>query len=54
MYKNPETGQIEAGGGGIAASMAGGALGYELQKKKDKECGEALIKYGFEPLPEEE
>ena len=53
MYKNPKTGQIEACGGNVSSSLAGGAIGYHIQKANDDKCREALEKNGFVILEDE-
>lgn len=44
---NPKTKQTVTCGGSDAASYAGGAIGYHLQKDKDADCVNAYIKKGF-------
>lgn len=47
MMKNEKTGQIARCGGGVGGSMAGGLIGYNIQKKTDKACVKDFEAKGF-------
>lgn len=47
MLKHPKTKQVVNCGGDITASLAGGAIGYNIQKDNDAECVSAYKKQGF-------
>ena len=47
VYKNPRTGQVMACGGNVSSSLAGGAIGYHIQKSNDNKCRESLEDNGF-------
>ena len=36
VLKNPQTGQIARCGGNVSGSLAGGAIGYHIQKDNDQ------------------
>lgn len=38
VLKHPKTGDVASCGGEYAASLAGGAIGYNIQKDKDAQC----------------
>lgn len=48
--KNPKTGQVATCGGGRTASMAGGMIGYGMQKDDDKVCVDAYKNQGFKVI----
>jgi len=48
--KNPKTGDVETCGGNTTASIAGGILGYHLQKDQDAKCKEILQKNGYKEI----
>jgi hypothetical protein len=50
MLKNEKTGQIARCGGGASGSMAGGLIGYNIQKKSDKACVTDYENRGFTPI----
>jgi hypothetical protein len=50
MLKNEKTGQIVRCGGGVTGSMAGGLIGYNMQKKTDKACVKDFENRGFTPI----
>ena len=50
MLKNEKTGQIVRCGGGVGGSMAGGLIGYNIQKKSDKACAKDFESRGFTPV----
>lgn len=45
--ENPKTGQIVTCGGNVSSSMAGGAIGYHIQKSNDEKCVETYSDQGF-------
>lgn len=45
--KNPKTQQVVTCGGDVTASMAGGAIGYNIQKDNDAKCVSTYKKQGF-------
>lgn len=45
--KHPKTKQVVSCGGEVAASMAGGAIGYNIQKDNDAKCVSTYKKQGF-------
>lgn len=45
--KNEATGQIVRCGGDATASMAGGLIGYNIQKSSDESCVHAYESQGF-------
>lgn len=45
--KNETTGQIARCGGDATASMAGGLIGYNIQKSSDESCVRAYESQGF-------
>lgn len=47
MLQNPKTGQIVSCGGGMAGSVAGGYIGYSMQKDNDSKCVTEYMKQGF-------
>ena len=40
-------GQVVACGGNVSSSLAGGAIGYHIQKTNDEKCVEEFKKAGF-------
>lgn len=49
MLKNEKTGQIARCGGDASGSMAGGLIGYNIQKKNDQACVTDYENRGFTP-----
>lgn len=45
--KNEKTGQVVTCGGDTSASLAGGAIGYNIQKDNDAKCVKNYEKQGF-------
>lgn len=45
--KNEETGQVVTCGGSVVGSLAGGAIGYHIQKSNDENCVNAYRSQGF-------
>jgi uncharacterized lipoprotein YajG len=45
--KHPKTKQAVSCGGDVTASMAGGAIGYNIQKDNDAKCVNTYKKQGF-------
>jgi uncharacterized lipoprotein YajG len=45
--RNPRTGQVVTCGGNTASSLAGGAIGYSIQRSADGRCVEAYSAQGF-------
>ena len=52
-YKNLETGQIETCGGNVSSSLAGGVIGYHIQKSNDNKCRETMEKNGFSAIEDD-
>lgn len=53
MMKNPETGQVSRCGGERSGSIAGGLIGYDLQKKDAVSCVEQYYGEGFKIISTE-
>ena len=47
VLKNEKTGQFVQCGGNVSSSMAGGAIGYHIQKGNDAECIAQYSSQGF-------
>lgn len=47
ILENPKTGQVERCGGDVSSSLAGGAIGYHIQKGNDEKCVESFKSKGF-------
>ena len=47
ILKNEKTGQVVICGGNMSSSVAGGILGYQLQKSNDAECTNDYLKQDF-------
>jgi uncharacterized lipoprotein YajG len=45
--RNPATGQVVTCGGNTASSLAGGAVGYSIQRGADNRCVENYVAQGF-------
>jgi len=45
--EHPETKQVVQCGGGMSGSVAGGALGYHIQKNNDQKCIHEYMMQGF-------
>lgn len=45
--KNEKTGQVVTCGGGTAGSIAGGMIGYNIQKSNDQDCVNNYKNQGF-------
>lgn len=54
MLQNPSTGQIVHCGGNVSSSLAGGAIGYHIQKSNDAECKSNYLEQGFKVVKEED
>lgn len=50
VLKNPKTGQIVECGGNVSSSLAGGIIGYHIQKANDEKCVSNHLKFGFEAV----
>lgn len=48
VLKHEKTGQIARCGGSANGSMAGGMIGYHIQKGNDQKCVETYLEQGFE------
>lgn len=53
VLENPTTGQIAQCGGGSNGSIAGGVIGYEIEKSNDKECVTTYQNLGFDVISTE-
>jgi uncharacterized membrane protein YeaQ/YmgE (transglycosylase-associated protein family) len=51
MLKNEQTGQIARCGGGTAGSVAGGLIGYSIEKDGDAKCVRDYEAQGFRRSP---
>jgi uncharacterized membrane protein YeaQ/YmgE (transglycosylase-associated protein family) len=51
MLKNDQTGQIARCGGGTAGSVAGGMIGYSIEKNSDEKCVRDYEAQGFRRSP---
>lgn len=51
MLKNDSTGQIARCGGGTAGSVAGGVIGYNIEKNSDEQCAREFEARGFKRSP---
>ena len=49
--QHPKSKKEVACGGSNAASVAGGAIGYHIQKDKDADCVSAYEKQGYKVIP---
>ena len=47
MLKNEQTGQLARCGGGTVGSVAGGAIGYSIEKNSDARCVRDYESQGF-------
>ena len=47
MLKNSKTGQVVTCGGGRSGSMAGGMIGYDIQKRDADKCVSRYKRQGF-------
>ena len=47
ILKNEKTGQVATCGGNVSSSIAGGAVGYHIQKSNDTECIIDYLEQGF-------
>jgi hypothetical protein len=47
MLRNPATGQVVSCGGNTASSVAGGYIGYSIQKSADERCIARYTQQGF-------
>ncbi len=50
MLKNEKTGQIARCGGGTTGSMAGGLIGYNIEKSNDEQCVRDYEAQGFKRM----
>lgn len=48
VLKNPKTGQIARCGGDLTSSLAGGIIGYHMQKSNDEDCVKTYKENGFQ------
>jgi len=53
MLKNEQTGQVAACGGNIEGSLAGGVIGYHIQKSNDENCIADYQQQGFTTVSEQ-
>ena len=51
MLKNTQTGQIARCGGGTRGSVAGGVIGYSIEKDSDEKCIRDYEAQGFRRMP---
>ena len=50
MLKNEVTGQVARCGGDVSSSLAGGAMGYSIQRDNDEQCARDYEALGFKRL----
>jgi hypothetical protein len=50
MLKNDATGQIARYGGDTTSSIAGGLIGYSIQKSSDQDCVQDYQAQGFKRI----
>lgn len=50
VLRNTKTGQVVQCGGNVSSSMAGGAIGYHIQKGNDQECVAQYKTEGFKVI----
>ena len=48
--RNPRTGQVATCGGNVSGSLAGGMVGYNIQKNSDQRCVAEYTRLGFVPV----
>lgn len=48
--ENPETNQVQKCGGGSTGAIAGGLIGYEIEKSNDRKCVKFYQSKGFKPI----
>jgi hypothetical protein len=51
MLQHAATGQVARCGGGTAGSMAGGLIGYNIERSGDERCVKDYEAKGFKRLP---
>jgi hypothetical protein len=49
MLRHPTTGQVVSCGGNTVSSVAGGYVGYSIQKSADERCVAQYVEQGFKP-----
>ena len=54
ILKNEETGQVAICGGNVSSSLAGGAIGYHIQKSSDAQCVSDYMEQGFKRIKTDE
>jgi hypothetical protein len=47
MLRNPQTGQVVTCGGNTGSSLAGGMIGYSIQRSTDESCVANYLEQGF-------
>lgn len=52
--RNPKTGQVAVCGGNVGGSLAGGVIGYHIQKGNDEACANTYLQQGFTVLETKE
>ncbi len=53
VLKNPRNGQVAVCGGSANASLAGGVIGYHIEKGNDERCVNDYHNQGFKTLSTE-
>jgi hypothetical protein len=48
--RNSATGQVVSCGGNTVSSVAGGYIGYSIQKSADERCVARYLEQGFKPV----
>jgi len=54
VLRHPETKQVVHCGGSVTGSLAGGVIGYHIQKSNDTDCVEGYREQGFEKVDKTE
>lgn len=54
VLKHPKTGQVAICGGNAESALAGGVIGYHIQKANDDECVNDYLNEGFKTINKEE
>ena len=54
ILKNPKTGQVATCGGDVTSSLAGGVVGYHIQKANDEKCETDYLNNGFKRVDYQE
>jgi hypothetical protein len=50
VMRHPTTGQVATCGGNVSSSLAGGMIGYSIQRSTDEQCIATYAAQGFLPV----